>query len=103
MTYLKTIFCSLFPEGCIADSALLNDMKEIRCAHDDSKYAVYLPTSVELDVSALGLNWNNCIAEVIDLQTKEIYKATWKDENRLNLIPCYEDALVVLKKEDHSF
>lgn len=98
MTFLKHTFCSLFPEGCTADFVLLNNMKEIRCAHDENSYAVYLPTSVELDVSPLGLSRNNYAVKAIDLQTKDVYKMTWKDEYRLNLIPCYEDALVVLKK-----
>lgn len=97
MTFLKHTFCSLFPEGCVADFALLNGMDEIRCAHDSNTYAVYLPTNVELDVSPLGLNRNNCIASVIDLQTKDIYQTTWKEESRLNLLPCYEDALVILR------
>lgn len=101
MHYLKESFEELFPEDCIPDyDVILNDMEEIRCAHDADKYVIYVPTNVELDVSVLGINKEKYTVEVTDLQTRKKYQGQWKeDTTKLQLLSCYEDALVVLRKQ----
>lgn len=100
ISFLKTEFEKLFPDGCLPVWEELNDMPEIRVAKDEEKYVVYIPSNVELDLSPLELDTENYEASVLDLQSKSEYKATWK-ENRtqLNLLPCYEDALVVITRK----
>lgn len=79
---------------------ILNDMEEIRCAHDADKYVIYVPTNVELDVSVLGIDKEKYTVEVTDLQTRKKYQGQWKeDTTKLRLLSCYEDALVVLRKQ----
>lgn len=76
-------------------------MPQIRCAHDDEKYVIYLPTNIELDVSPLGLSRENSSPRIIDLQNKEEYQAVWKqDGKQLQLTPCYEDMLIILRKSN---
>ncbi len=101
MHYLKESFEEFFPEDCIPDyDVILNDMEEIRCAHDADKYVIYVPTNVELDVSVLGIDKEKYTVEVIDLQTRKKYQGQWKeDTTKLRLLSCYEDALVVLRKQ----
>ena len=74
-------------------------MEEIRCAHDADKYVIYVPTNVELDLSVLNISKEKYQVEIVDLETGQTYQGQWKEnEERLHLLSCYEDALVVLKK-----
>lgn len=82
MHFLKETFEKLFPDGYTADLELLHNMPEIRCAHDDEKYVIYLPTNIELDVSPLGLSRENSSPRIIDLQNKEEYQAVWKQDGK---------------------
>jgi hypothetical protein len=98
--FLKDTFEMLFPNGCTSDLVILNEMPEIRCAHDDEKFVIYLPTNVELNLEPLGINSENYEAKVIDLQNKSIFYPTWKPNGtQLNILPCYEDLLVVVKRK----
>ncbi len=96
--FLRNTFETLFPDGCTPYIPVLNEMPDIRCAYSEAVYAIYVPTSTELDVTALGLAGKECEAEVIDLQNRNTYKLSWKIKGeKLNLIPCCEDSLVIIR------
>ena len=100
MNFLKTTFEGLFPDGCIPKLIQLNEMQEIRCAYDEKKYVIYIPTNVALDVSPLGLNSENCRVEVIDLMNRKACITNWREDGEcLEVLPCYEDALIVLYRK----
>lgn len=99
--FLKEIISEYAPETLEPVNVILNGHSDIRVAKAENKYLIYVPVNTQINLKPLGLNKNNCNGKVIDLNTHIEYQVNWDERyyEKLELLPCLEDLLVIVNME----
>lgn len=98
MQFLKETISREFTTGCFPIPSIFPDKPTIRIASniEKTKFILYVPTNIALDISDLLINKSISTLKVIDLNTRVTYNGKLTGSSVINMSLTEEDSLIII-------